>query len=489
MEITSSRTTTARACRSRSGCAYCKARKRRCGEELPACQACRKRGLKCVYPSRDPTDRVYQYQISQGRGYHFVPIDKRSSCQLLNVTDRDVARFSDRYFDDSNGDIDAEPPPRPRLGGTTRLLTFPEINDVQNQLLQYYTEVMCKCRVFEDGACNPFRSIILPLCYGSNRSLNAVLALSANDRRTAAASAVDYTRLSLQYKNKVLKELFDSVSRADCANENVIICLLLCSLEIADEIQPVWVRHMQGAYAIMDSFSSFINNDIRSFALSYFEPRRTYLLTAGSEILMENQSHSAEISGDLMHMGCSPQVVDVVAQITRLANTKREHRQSGNSSANFEVWSYERGLAIRARLDSISHQGSSYLVSCAECFKIAAQMYLRHVIFDAPLGSTELQNLLQQFFHQFAEIRYEARTLFPMWPLFLAGCMSTTDEERKTVLRYFETVAVFWPVSNVPRVRESVEAVWKARDLGSGTRDSLDWQKAIDRLGWKLALS
>lgn len=122
---------------------------------------------------------------------------------------------------------------------------------------------------------------------------------------------------------------------------------------------------------------------------------------------------------------------------------------------------------------------------------MAADLYLQ-LACDIPLTQPALQTLLAKLLDHIGKVIREdqERQLFPMWPLFLAGCLSTTDEDRVRVLNYFTYLAHAWPVSNIPIVREATETVWKFRDLnphecGSG----FDWQMIISRMNWKLALS
>ena len=59
--------------RSRTGCLECRRRKRRCGQEKPACLSCIKRSIKCPYLLESSQGRVYNFTVQSGQGYFLLP--------------------------------------------------------------------------------------------------------------------------------------------------------------------------------------------------------------------------------------------------------------------------------------------------------------------------------------------------------------------------------------------------------------------------------
>lgn len=353
---------------------------------------------------------------------------------------------------------------------------------------------------------------MVPLCIGRRPLLYAVLSVSANDRR--GETNIDFGKLSLSYKSRALRLLRESLAEMDHASEALMTCLILCSLEIASGSRADWVRHARGAFAIINNFADVIDPQILFFVYSYFQSRAIFCLTTSSDGQLDEDMHantpdmhcppslewdSDEASANRVriqpHMGCSLGLLDIIAQTTRLVQRKRQQRQSGkNSFANEEAIRC-KAMSIRSQLESLTEEnpsGNDYLATCAECFRVAADLFLQ-LACDIPLHQISLQEKLCYLLGRIGRVVYEGqeRQLFPMWPLFLAGCLSSTDEDRLRVLDYFTLLSIQWPISNIPVVREATETIWKSRDLNPDDkgRDGFDWQMIIEQMNWKLALS
>lgn len=366
--------------------------------------------------------------------------------------------------------------------------------------------------MFQDDPGNHFRSLVIPFCHGRRPLLYAVLSLSANDRR--AETHVDYEKVSLSYKSEALRLLRESLTDMHYANEALMTCVILCSLEIASGSRPDWVRHAQGAFAIISSFAKVIESQILFFVYSYFRSRAVFFLTTssrgqadGSHTDMSALQCPPEVGLDVdlgsdirdriqSHMGCSLSLLDIIAKTTRLIQRKRQLRQTGRSSLACEEDLRCQAMSVRSRLDSLTEENpsaSDYLATCAECFRMAADLFLQ-LACDIPPCQPALQEQLSCLLDCIGQVVYEGqeRQLFPMWPLFLAGCLSTTDEDRLRVLDYFSVLLHQWPISNIPMVREAAETIWKSRDLNAEEeqgKNGFDWQIIIEQMNWKLALS
>lgn len=135
----------------------------------------------------------------------------------------------------------------------------------------------------------------------------------------------------------------------------------------------------------------------------------------------------------------------------------------------------------------------TYVEQSSQCFKLAGRVYLRLICLDVSLTSSaliEMQNDLVQALRLVINDDQERRA-FPMWPLFIAGCVSVEDEHRKVVLDMFRTLERKWPIGNITYVRNVTTRIWQSRDLNGHNYDSRrhDWQTLITTFGWKLELS
>ncbi|RAL06059.1 Zn(II)2Cys6 transcription factor [Aspergillus ibericus CBS 121593] len=516
--------------RSRTGCSACKKRKRRCGEEKPACRNCVVRGFECPYLLENSQSVTVRLKISLSNGAR-LPVVKQSRRHFLTISSGDVSQLSSEHSQEATpekvhdtrtkavSDCTVNPI---RLEASIFAAPIVDCSGLEEQLFQYYLQVICRVRVFRDDPRNKFRSLVVPFCRGRRPLLYAVLSVSANDRRTeTVATHINYEQLALSYKSLALKSLRKSLSDVSNANEALMTCLILCTLEIASGCQPDWVRHVQGAFAIINSCYRMIDPEILFFARSYFQSRAIFFRTTGSHDhvsdpdpdplahLQPNITHCMDLFTRSLnldtkyideqtkiqpHIGCSLTLLDIVARATDLVSQKQQLRRTGTNSFFSEGEMLQRVMSLRSELDALPKEhspDSEYLTTCGQCFRMAADLYLQ-LACDIPLSQPTLQTLLGKLLDHIGQVIREdqERQLFPMWPLFLAGCSSTTDEDRVRVLNYFTYLSYSWPVSNVAIVRKATETVWKFRDLNPHDSGSgFDWQMIINRMNWKLALS
>lgn len=179
------------------------------------------------------------------------------------------------------------------------------------------------------------------------------------------------------------------------------------------------------------------------------------------------------------HIGCSLEVLDIIAQTADLASLKwsscTHYQPKPSSSSHFaDPTIAYRAAGLLARLNSLQpstcndkskdnyDDDDDYVHSCAESFRLAALIYLRHVAgldhadpfrssssssssssasslspTSPPSSSstsarttTQLRADLRRFFTLYtARIvrRGMPRMLFPVWPLFVAGCFAEED--------------------------------------------------------------
>ena len=401
-------------------------------------------------------------------------------------------------------------------------------------------------RVYVNDRINGFRSSVIPIfCTSRGPLLYAVLALSAADRRLHSQySVVDYDLLAFRYKTRALAGLGESLASGEDAEENVLTCVLLSSFEIMDGSRPEWTCHAQGALALLRKFSGSIAEDTASFVTRYYvfrlilmqttkyHPEQTEKRTAISQDYhpssAEQKVSSTSYEGDSglmtrvletdlfpdkdlwtrsslvhsidsidVHTGCSSRILQMIERITELAALKRQqHKVLSTNTCAVSRFQYE-AEQIKAALDTQSVVDSrnidDYLCKSAESFRIATRIYFLLVCFDVGIDQAMVKDYLHCLISLFEDIVCEGqhRRSFPMWPLFIAACVSTIDEERGLILGFFHTLSKQWPVSNVEVVMTVLETIWKSRDINQQTPDdgSFDWQELITSHGWKLSLS
>ncbi|VTO83103.1 unnamed protein product [Fusarium graminearum] len=454
--------------RSRDGCFNCRKRKRRCDEDKPICQRCRKIGDDCVFPS---SSNVFKFVVVAPSDHYMIPITQNIS--FLNLSTQELVSI----YNSQGGVVQRS---LPRV-----LSLFPhEIIGIENALVQYYVEVISTSRVYVDTTRNGFRTSVIPRMFYQHSLLYAVLSMSAAE--WSQNGSPDYSGLSMQYKVQALHQLQQALLDSQDSEGNLLTCVLLSSLEIAHG-SSMWLHHLQGALALLESFGASIDSDVAEFVLQYFRFRYILMETTQpthddtvSQAMASLTRIEASLSNDRNlvdeQIGCSMELVDIINEISSLAYISKDQL-------------YTKGQEIEQRIEEPLQDSADYYLSrSAESFRIAAQIYLRFVCYDTSITHPSILELHEQLLLCLSSIivKGQTRRSFPMWPLFLAGCACSSDQQRKVVLDHFILLDSKWPISNISAVWNALKLIWHTRDLQSTNQD---WRKVIRKFGWKLSLS
>ncbi|KAJ4135183.1 hypothetical protein NW768_004802 [Fusarium equiseti] len=466
--------------RSRDGCFNCRKRKRRCDEEKPVCQRCRKNGVDCVFPTPASASNPLKFVVA-GSNHYMIPITQSPS--FLNLSPRELVAVTDY----KQGGVWVQTP----LPRNLSPFGFESIG-IENALVQYYVQVISTSRVYVDTSRNGFRTSVIPRMF-SGPLLSAVLSMSAAEwAQNGVPDGKDYRGLSMQYKVRALHELQQALLDSHGSEGNLLTCVLLASLEIAHGSCPTWLRHLQGALALLESFGDNIDSDVAEFVLQYFRFR--YILMETTQPTHEDDSLSqamtslAKIEANLSNdrnfvdeqIGCSMDLVDIINEISSLS----AHMPKDEL--------YTKGQEIEQKIEQLSSQDTTddYLSRSAESFQIAAQIYLRLVCYNTSITHPSIIELHESLLTCLSDIIFEGQTRrsFPMWPLFLAGCACSSDDQRKIVLDHFTLLDRKWPISNISAVWNALKLIWHTRDFQPSSTNQ-DWREVIHKFGWKLSLS
>ncbi|KAI8662206.1 Zn(2)-C6 fungal-type domain-containing protein [Fusarium sp. Ph1] len=507
--------------RSRDGCFNCRRRKRRCDEEKPVCRRCRKMGDNCVFPEPASASNPLKFVVAASPDHYIVPVggsDKGTS--FLNLSPRELAIIWTKI----QGDQEQESQEVLYMRDIQSLVPFPRVispytvgrqydgQSIESALVQYYVEVISSSRVYVQTGRNGFRTSVIPrVLHNQGPLLSAVLAMSAAEwAHDIVVDGRDYRALSTQYKVRALQELQHTLPDPQSCEGNLLTCVLLASLEIAQGSRPAWLRHLQGALALIDSFGTTIDPSVAQFALQYFRFRYVLMETTKPTGRPQEATDSvdlamaglarAEVTLPKLHetrgiideqIGCSMDLVDIINEISALSLASGGHDDTVSKDHL-----YTKGQELEHRINQLSTQDIStdeYLLKSAESFRIATQIYLRLVCYNTPITHPSILEPHEALLSCLSDIISErqARRSFPMWPLFLAGCACSSDEQRKPVLDYFTLLDSKWPISNISAVFQAVRTVWHTRDLISSSNSctNQDWRDVIHKFGWKLSLS
>lgn len=371
---------------------------------------------------------------------------------------------------------------------------------------------------------NPFRSLIMPFAHTRRGPLLlTILALSAAELASLGCDQPSHLMSNAAlYYNNAINQLQQSLVNACNAEENLLTCVLLSSFEITKGSRPAWLQHLNGAVAIHNRFASSIGRDSALFAYQYFSSRWILLETTmppGTypwEEVMAEHSMTYQLLQNLNSMleqtvesvptvamqnidnnvGCSLEYIQLINRISILSAMKF-HCQSDRAATQqtHELYS-TTAMAFDDALKEmvfITTSNDTYVEQSSRCFRLAGRVYLHLICLDASLASLaliETQDDLVQTLRLVINDTQERRA-FPLWPLFIAGCVSFEDEHRKIVLDMFRTLERKWPIGNITYVRNVTIHIWQSRDLNGYDNHSRrhDWQRLITTFGWKLELS
>ncbi|KAL0943703.1 uncharacterized protein CTRU02_201590 [Colletotrichum truncatum] len=506
--------------RSRDGCMDCRRRKRGCDKAKPVCSSCRKHRVACIYNKPNQTSPS-KYFVSVAGEHFILPLESAVNHSFVNLRSDEIGVVCGQYAEQA---IHTAPPPTDQNQHTAPSknhmplvrnpcwLPIPEkVQSVHETLLvQYYFEVISNSKVYVDTERNIFRTSVMPVLLSNHGSLfSTVLALTAAEwGRRGLSDGIDYTAAALQYKVTALKQLQSNLNGTSNAEESLLTCVLQASLEISEGSRPSWLRHLRGALAIMDTHSDWISPDCAALALQYFRFRYVLLKTTKHGSLVQNgdgtcQADPVECNHDAgaldkalsilgnpqsvdPQLGCSMELVELIRMTSTISPAQADVTTPSTTC--------EDGILLEKRIRQLKFDAmDDYLIKSAECFRLSALIYLRLVLFNEPIRYPSISTLLQRMIDHLSEIIVEdqPRRSFPMWPLFIAGCVSHTDANRKVVLDLFNLLDSKWPISNISTVMKVVWTIWQTRDFDSGLEATVhhDWQEIIEKFGWKLSLS
>ncbi|KAF6836798.1 hypothetical protein CMUS01_05278 [Colletotrichum musicola] len=507
---------TGKGSRDRTGCKDCRRRKRGCDRKKPQCGSCQKHNVACVYV--DPTQTSPSKYVHQFTKNHFtVPLDSAGSPTFVNLRSDEVALICQQYA--GAADLAQRTPPRapqsivpnPRWAP----VLDPKSGGSEMEMVQYYDEVISCSKVCVNDKRNVFRTFVLPVLLSNRGPLfDTVIALTAAEwARRGLRDGVDYNKAADQYKGEALAQLRSKAWVAGNAEENLLTCVLLASLDIAEGSLPSWLTHLRGALAIANTHSSRISPDCAALVLQYFRFRYVLMKTTQHKNLLESSDQPGESVSDQWdealraldkflpgtsqtvdpQIGCSMELVELINKITAAGAAASGSTAKNSSTISPELDGATLEKRVRQLKSYATGPDSEYLLKSAECFRLATLIYLQLVLFNAPIRFPSMPVTSQPLLDCLSEIICEdqPRRCFPMWPLFIAGCVSCTDAHRKAVLDHFNLLDKKWPISNIATVTKAIQTIWQTRDFDNGIEPTThrDWQDIIDKFGWKLSLS
>ncbi|KAH8911195.1 hypothetical protein BR93DRAFT_324362 [Coniochaeta sp. PMI_546] len=197
--------------KSRTGCAECKKRRIKCGEEKPRCGSCTRLDIPCPYPPAKTTTTTSS--LSPGTG-----------------SDTARARFTSSPHTADNAEFFSTPLPIPDLAGTDRALTAFTINDLA--LLHHWTLSTSRSIVMSPGVDHYWQRIFPQIAFQHPFLMHGIISLAAlhlafvhpENRKQLILDATSHHNRALEGFRAGLAGISDENSDAlfACASVNII---------------------------------------------------------------------------------------------------------------------------------------------------------------------------------------------------------------------------------------------------------------------------
>ncbi|KXH36406.1 hypothetical protein CSIM01_04921 [Colletotrichum simmondsii] len=518
--------------RSHRGCHRCRLHKIRCDEAKPHCGPCTSRGYAdCVYAQvlKWETDYVGRafgragVWSKSGAGgnnkkksatppstldnYWCLPTHVHSFGFLNSfITDFEREESSSSSSDDSSTDErkSAALTLRKNLGCINRPVKYVQLDSqAESHLLSYYLDRICPMTVPCAKGESPFSALIFPFAVSSASPalMHALLGLAASHR---ARSDCTYQSAALSYSAKVIRSLrltLENKSSIDIAanSEILVLMMLLCQLEIIAECDKRWVTHLRGARDLIRFRRQAMTSDAAKMAARQQSPWERIIkfteryfafydvmgrTACGEEPIFGNDFWSAQEDEGLdLWMGCSPQLVSIIGEITELSF--KYHRMS--SSTAEDCWQdLERQ---RIRLTCLLQQPhlksdseDEIIRNTVELKRLTVELYLHSALNDSTPATPVIRQSVKKILRLIAMLLEADVKAGLTWPLFMAACqLDSTEElewaegdiEDKTSPRYARPFVLYVlekladSLCNVTRTRSVIEKVWKQREAAS----------------------
>lgn len=399
-------------------------------------------------------------------------------------------------------------------GPMPTLSMFPQISQIGHaELFDYYLQQICPRTTASSKGSSPFASLILPFSISASPALfKAIQALGACHLSRDFPS---YSPLALRLKSETLKEL-----RARLSAEGTLICsfnpeilvviMMLCLYEIADKCDRNWTTHLKGAKDLIRlrrqhnlelSSSVRVSDPVLEFTEHFFAFQDVMGRTAcGEEVLFGSDYWKADDRQVDLWMGCSSQLVSILASITEMSRTRRQ-LDSNAAHGSFTA----RSASLANRLDNLVQEvqdeaDDDALASAAEAKRLAAIIYLHCALHEASPTTPLVVEYVRKILHIVSHLLQRGALVSVTWPVFVAAVeLDPTQDEiwegsgsgRSIVLQALDMMADS-ATSNITRTRAVIAQVWQARDqalLKAPRVHCNDWEWYVAPISTSMSLA
>ncbi|KAL4980057.1 hypothetical protein BDW66DRAFT_156696 [Aspergillus desertorum] len=510
--------------RSREGCSECRASRVRCDTKKPACTRCQERGLTCStkvvlkweseFTSRGQAfGRAGVWSKSKAAGSPSSPsptspnafsLREQEWCLIPRVeawnfinsstdafrlpyrvtpTEGDHALVSTRgsrmipYSSYELGSAAVQlAAPLPSLS------VLPQFSgSIQGHLFECYVQRICPRTIASASTPSPLASIIIPFCRTASETVSkAILALGA-----CALSLDDpkYCALGLRLKSEALRGLRHRLTApgsllSTSDPELLVVMMLLCLYELVDHCDQRWIVHLKGAKELIRfrrqqaALPAPQQDEVTSFAERFFAFQDIMGRTAcGEQPLFGTdywQHNERKIDP---WMGCSPELVSILSDITELSRTRRQLTLNSDQA---ELST--KSAALCRQLEELiqdADEDDVALQAIAELKRLAAVLYLHCALNNASPNTPLVVDYVRKILRLVSDMLDAGTYVGLAWPVFVAAVELDPlsdelweDEDgnavcgRPLVLRALAAMSEY-NILSVARTRAVIVKVWQ----------------------------
>lgn len=384
------------------------------------------------------------------------------------------------------------------------------LDPLKSTLLTYYTERLCPSTVPSPLSKSPFATLILPFSISNSPVvLDSILALAASHR---ARQDTTFRATALQLIGGVLRYLCQRMKTTDTTRvaldpETLVTTMMLCLMGIIHDCDERWVVHLKGArdlirlrrQALLSAApQSQSTAELVGFSEKFFAYQDIIGRTAcGEEPIFDGDfwvSHGTSSDTDAW-LGCSPELVSTLCEITELSR-QRSRNPSVANSENFLTRAYSLEKRLGRLEQRVLDPEDDILQTTAELKRLSAVLYLQCAIRGAQPNSPRVSASVAQILRLVFALLERGVAAGLAWSIFVAAVELDPLEDlvwkaeagsaaprhgRNFVLFALDRMAGD-SVSNVSQTRSVIERVWQSRDMNAlpdGLRGQNDWEQHV----------
>lgn len=380
-------------------------------------------------------------------------------------------------------------------------------------LLSYYLENVCPATTASFSSMSPFASLFVPFAVSTSPlAMDSILALAACHRSKSEGS---YKSTALRLSHGVLKTLrarLRDLNPQDVAMdaETLVVMLLLCMFEIVNECDKRWVVHLKGARDLIrvrrQIAPRFLPSSDERQLVHFCERFFAFQDVIGRTACGEDPVFGTDFWEDNPDcdawLGCSPELVSILSEITELGRQDRSSR----STPQFQAAT----AGLEYRLDNLAQKvwdnDDDILAQSAELKRLAAELYLQCLLNGADPSTPWVSDQVDKILRAVAALLDRGVAAGITWPLFVAAVELDSDREFQDssclgIAPRYARPFIFYALNqlansmvNVTRTRSVIEKVWQARDLiqisdSEVDVDKNDWERFIAPLCGNMSLA